>query len=81
MAWECLRAPLVGHFLLGRFASQEVGPDLTPPGPPPNTALPLLGFEQVEVFTISLPREAIPGLEGPLQLRGSSCFIILTRNP
>lgn len=71
MAWECLRAPLVGHFLLGRFASQEADPGLTPPGPPPNTASPLLGcvFEQVEVFTISLPREGIiPGLEGPLHL-------------
>lgn len=61
MAWECLRAPLVGHFLLGRFASQEVGPDLTPPGPP-NTALPLLGFEQVEV-SLSLPREATLALK------------------
>lgn len=73
MAWECLRAPLVGHFLLGRFASQEADPDLIPPPPgppPPNTASPLLGcvFEQVEVFTISLPREGIPGLEAPLHL-------------
>lgn len=37
MAWECLRAPLVGHFLLCRFACQEAGPDLTPLDPPPDT--------------------------------------------
>lgn len=55
MAWACLRAPLVGHFLLRRFAWQEDGPDLTLLAllltqPPPLLQVQL---EQVEVCTVS----------------------------
>lgn len=56
MAWECLRAPLVGHFLLCRFACQEAGPDLTPLAllltQPPS--LLWVQLEQEEFCTISL---------------------------
>ena len=69
MAWECLRAPLIGHFLLGRFASQEAGPDLVPLALlRTDSAFAWVQFQEVEVFTLSLPREGIPGLEGLLHL-------------
>lgn len=69
MAWECLRAPLIGHFLLGRFASQEAGPDLVLLALlRTDSAFAWVQFEEVEVFTLSLPREGIPGLEGLLHL-------------
>lgn len=55
MAWECLRAPLIGHFLLGRFASQEAGPDLVPLALlRTDSAFAWVQFEEVEVFTLSL---------------------------
>lgn len=54
MAWECLRAPLVGHVLLGRVASQEASPHLVPLALLLNTsfAFAWVQFEEVEVFTL-----------------------------
>lgn len=41
----------MGHFLLGRFVSQEAGPHLNPLGPPDTASTSAwVKFEQVDLF-------------------------------
>lgn len=71
MAWECLRTPLVGHFLLCRFAFEEADPDLALLAILLTQHPPLLWVqpEQIQVCIMSLPKEVIPGPEVPLHFQ------------
>lgn len=62
MAWEYLRTPLVGHFLLRRSAFHEADPDLTLLALLLTWHPPLLWVQP----ELSLPKEVIPGPEVPL---------------